>query len=878
MYLVDPGCCSHGLPAHKAKHDKGIILTGVYLSPQRCSSLKTQDRSKSPRGTAFGSPHHTIQTRLPLFVSLVHSVFFVSCRRSRNNNKPANLQYSERLNGNQEQITTKDLSLTDGTGSNNINNNGNNTSSDPDLQVDNYSDRNTDIHTENNEVKRETIPSEDLDDDIQDIDDDMIEDNNEDLTPPPDSPHTEDAMYRSPSSRSRGYEENNEDPAPQPDSPHTGDEVSRGSSPPHGCYEDEIVVGVNGHSAPPSRIPEPDDVTMSEAGNSPVMVQHPKRKRASGIYADSVGDGEASPAPTDDLTGRRIGRPPKPAVTGAMKGVLLGYWRDSPADTDADKHGVVGFIDIRDRLRTRIQPTTRDGRPMDSRWPIPPGPGGSWVTFDKVAFDAHLVGKNHHVIKEYVKIRAEDHLKDEASEKRVNLDIEAAQVAAERVRANPPPEAPIAPLIAYGPEIPANAVLPNRPESKKRRLASYGAPSDTPKPPALDNLPGTRPTRIMVGYWKPSSEDDPVNKHAVVGILGANDMFRVKLTRETRDGRPLIGNFPQGAGALWIHWEEVEFEPHLRRLTRNEIKEYCRIRQFQIDHGEAPEDRVANETQAVFEGQQRVARHLSLTGLPPQHPDWDLKPIAMKGAHNTPNGRAGATAYSPVTASPLGSHAQHHTQQPPHPARRATNGPREAAVAAGRHPLPDVEFRAANRATPASAAAAAAQAVAAAAVAAAAANNNTNRPSPNPAAIERTHSLASREIARLEATQARSDMRAAAAAAGGSRESSLGDVAAAAAAAAAGLTPDIAGNGAGGSVENGRFQENVSRLNKVWAAQESSRIRAGGDADAKMYMGVKYQRKQNGPFQGKLVSQGMIITIDGEDYVEYRVLTKPSFF
>jgi hypothetical protein len=133
--------------------------------------------------------------------------------------------------------------------------------------------------------------------------------------------------------------------------------------------------------------------------------------------------------------------------------------------------------------------------------------------------------------------------------------------------------------------------------------------------------------------------------------------------------------------------------------------------------------------------------------------------------------------------------------------------------------------------------------------------------------VERTNSLARREIARLEAAQARADMRAA------SRESSIGPVAAAAAAAAAGLTNNhtSAQNG------NGHFQDNVSRLNKVWEAQEANRIRAGGE-DAKIYMGVKYARKQNGPFQGKLVSQGMIITIDGEDYVEYRVLTKPTFF
>ncbi|KAK4243143.1 hypothetical protein C7999DRAFT_36540 [Corynascus novoguineensis] len=69
---------------------------------------------------------------------------------------------------------------------------------------------------------------------------------------------------------------------------------------------------------------------------------------------------------------------------------------------------------------------------------------------------------------------------------------------------------------------------------------------------------------------------------------------------------------------------------------------------------------------------------------------------------------------------------------------------------------------------------------------------------------------------------------------------------------------------------------NVPRLNKVWEAQEANRLRAGGE-DAKIFMGVKYQRKQNGPFHGKPVSQGIIITIDSEDYVEYCVLMKPTF-
>ncbi|KAM4056459.1 hypothetical protein HRG_014789 [Hirsutella rhossiliensis] len=63
-------------------------------------------------------------------------------------------------------------------------------------------------------------------------------------------------------------------------------------------------------------------------------------------------------------------------------------------------------------------------------------------------------------------------------------------------------------------------------------------------------------------------------------------------------------------------------------------------------------------------------------------------------------------------------------------------------------------------------------------------------------------------------------------------------------------------------------------VNKVWARKESFRMKAYAE-DAKMHDGVKYGRKSTGPFTGKFVSAGTIVHIDGEDYVEYRVLTKP---
>lgn len=605
---------------------------------------------------------------------------------------------------------------------------------------------------------------------------------------------------------------------------------------------DEIVVGAdanNNTKASPTRAtPESKDIEMGNTEDQP-LAYHPKRKRSS-VSADSDDEHEHSPASTEDHDSRRFIRPTKPAP---LKGVVIGFWRDSPVPNDADKHSVIGFIDARDRLRTRIQPTTRDNRTIDHRYPIPPGPGGSWVTFDKIAFDEHLVGHNHHVVKEYVKLRAQTLQVKETPEQKAKRDKEAIDQAVYNITTNPPPEGAIAPLIAYGPDVPDNAVLYQRGDPNKRRRVDSGAfgGSEPSTPTSVANIPGTRPTRVLVGYWKHSSEPDPANKHAVFGILGANDMFRVKLARETRDGRPCHGNFPTGAGALWIHWDEVEFEPHLKQLTRAEIKEYCRVRQQQIDRGEAPEDRIANETKAVYQAQQRVASNLCYTPLASVAEAGFASDRSPPSVANG-NGVAPASNSTPAAANPDES-------------RRATRAATAAAAQQngsttrpnGRTPLPDIEFRAANRTNP---------------------------------MVEKTNNLATRAIARMETAQARQEMRIAA------REAQQREREAAATATANGNNSTTSSISSGSSTavastsssaNRAMFQDHISRLNRVWASQEANRARAGNDPDTKVYMGIKYERKQSGPFQGKLVSSGTIISIDGEDYVEYRVLMKPSF-
>ncbi len=609
------------------------------------------------------------------------------------------------------------------------------------------------------------------------------------------------------------------------------------SSVPVNALEDEIVVGTkaNGVQSSPLRVvSDQEDVEMDDPEDKSPVPPYPKRKRTS-IYNELDEDKIEKGIAGEEGDLPRPGTKPKTHGMGGVKGVMLGYWRDSMAPDETDRHGVIGFIDVRDRLRTRIQPTNRSGKNIINEYPLPPGPGGSWVTFERVVFNKHLVNLDHNQVKEYVKIRAEAIGTDEADDEKDANDRAAVKEAIRRVQANPPPETATAPAIAYGPEIPEHAILAHRPEAKKRRTANnfanlggiepqpvQPAPTHTPNVPIsiqrspLDLLPGTRPTKILLGYWKGSSEERAEDRHAVFGILGANDMFRVKVTRETRDGRPVLGNFPTGAGALWIHYDEVEFEPHLKHLARPEIKEYVRVRQRQLDEGERPENRIENETKAVFEAQARVTSSFK--------PDPDVKPtigfVSANGGGGSRGGGGGSGDdhvgdYSEVR--PKRECEGHELRK----RRRHFSEPKGASRPA-RHSLPDPgELRAANRPPPA---------------------DNIERQ-------ERTNTIARREVARIEAAQSRADQRAA------SREAQATQR----------------------DTNKVLFSENMQRLNKVWAAQEANRLK-GGVEDAKMYMGVKYERRLNGPFSGKLVSQGTIISIDGEDYVEYRVLTKPTFF
>ncbi|KAI2632226.1 hypothetical protein GGR54DRAFT_634990 [Hypoxylon sp. NC1633] len=607
---------------------------------------------------------------------------------------------------------------------------------------------------------------------------------------------------------------------------------------------DEIVVGTraNGDKSRGASEREDADTGDGDEDDQPVISHYSKRKRTS-IYEDKFDDDDLSKDFDEEMDTSMEKSNGRRKSDDAKLHVPLGYWRDSPVPGDRGQHIVVGFIDVRERLRTRIKNEDIKGQLINSRlFPTPPGPGGSWVTFERIVFLDHLIGLDHNEIKEYVRARSET-----IRNRTVEADHAALREGQRRLRLNPPPETPQPTPIAWGLVIPDQ---PDYPEVKRRRLngpdtdvpeeragrsqrertervgdrqlappvekpdvaqpAGPATPFERPTgflPQAQEfQQPQRKPTRILVGCWSKSSAPRDEDKHAVYGILGANDMFRVKLVRETMDGRYIDGNFPSGAGALWIPYDEVLFNSHLKDLTRPEVKEYVRVRQSQLDNGETAVDQIANETKAVYEAQARVA-HIVAPSSGPGKVSGSVALNSSSGPGREVDNRE-KRRYNSVTPN-----------QPTPPSvlvrRERTQRTRQPTS------LPEPEVQ---------------------------------RPSRQASHDNRLRGLAHQELTKMETQQTRMDHQ-----------------------------PVVNSNAAGTPGESGNqdqrrefFNEDMNRMNRVWRSQQDH---AGDEpGGVLLHGGVKYERKHNGPFKDRLVSQGTIINIDGEDYVEYRVLMKPSFF
>jgi hypothetical protein len=159
-----------------------------------------------------------------------------------------------------------------------------------------------------------------------------------------------------------------------------------------------------------------------------------------------------------------------------------------------------------------------------------------------------------------------------------------------------------------------------------------------PPPKRLQfNLNG-KESSVLIGVWKDSPPSDPAKKHAVYAFLDNADRVRQKVYPETRDGEMFQEGYPSGTGRAFVPPELVILDPHLSPLSRQELKEYIRIRMSHREN-ESPEERKKAEALAIEEAKKIASKNPAIPTprSAPMTPSTQSKP-AKSATPNTPKG------------------------------------------------------------------------------------------------------------------------------------------------------------------------------------------------------------------------------------------------
>lgn len=344
-----------------------------------------------------------------------------------------------------------------------------------------------------------------------------------------------------------------------------------------GCEETTTQMG---HSAAKKQAVDKDTRASRYAGRKQTRPQ---------IFSKLEGKKTKIPTSTDAERPTRATRV-EPQKSLAGKGVLLGHWKDSPVPDPEQKHAVIGYIDASNHLRTRIETVTKNGNMIANNYPRPSH--ACRATFDQICFYAHLVGLDRLQVKEYVRRRA--YAIENTEQERIAAEKKAVEEAIVKGRqllqiSNPSRHPSRLPQIAKG----ENLAI----------TLQDGALGTKPQPSAVGSLYGTRPAGIALGYWRGSREKTPLERHIVYGILSRSNRLRLSAGCKAHDGH-CVGNCL--ADGVWIQRDEVEFESHIAALSWPEMTEYCRIRQYQIDCGEAPGKREFTQAGAAADAKIRA--------------------------------------------------------------------------------------------------------------------------------------------------------------------------------------------------------------------------------------------------------------------------------
>lgn len=490
-------------------------------------------------------------------------------------------------------------------------------------------------------------------------------------------------------------------------------------------------------------------------------------------------------------------KPPDAGRFG-MQCVLLGHWRESTVPDDSKKHAVTGFVDEQNTLQMYIQPYTKEGEPLAQDYGLPARHSERWVTFDRVEFSHHLVGLNPLEVKEYTRIRSNIPA-EESKEERIAAEAAAVADATHRAKIKTPLH-PAQPAFNGGRTSNGfKPILPALPKIQYQVTPSPQKSIPTSKTQLHSRpLPCARPTRIPVGCWKPPGENNHDGCHEVYGILGQNDSFRYMVVQEIRDRGFENSNVLSGASAIWISFEEVEFLPHLKVLNHQEVKEFCRIRQNQVDHGENPRESTNNEANAVREAQLRVS---DMSNRQRQNSNAMLTARSRDGIVDLTNKEPDCGNHLPPT---------NRDTSRPLPNRRTENDLRASGSCITKTAVQT--------------------------------KSQPSQVGQEPVRAETTLDQPESFAVHKEQIPASIDH------GPGKR-----------------APPDET------SSQSSEHPQRSDKRQRTLSTEEECR------EYVQLTGGMKFHRKTAGPFAGKFVSQGAIFNMNGDDYIEYRVLAKVSF-
>ncbi|KAH6711044.1 hypothetical protein BKA61DRAFT_488109 [Leptodontidium sp. MPI-SDFR-AT-0119] len=347
-----------------------------------------------------------------------------------------------------------------------------------------------------------------------------------------------------------------------------------------------------------------------------------------------------------------------------------------------------------------------------------------------------------------------------------------------------------------------------------------GSPNDAP----VKRSKSGKPVRgVIIGVWRDSDQPDDEDKHVIFGFIDIHDRLRTRIYGMNRRGEEVIGNAPTGAGGCWVTFERVIFDSHLAKLSPAEVKEYVKIRS-ETKPELTQQERDEADAKAVLKAKAAVAQQeAALPVVLEPHLSSLSRPEVKEYVRIRQREQENRESDKERRANELKA------------AHQAKINVAEKGLDTGADvpASPELEIRHSAR--------------------------SENRVS----ARHQAEAEAAAERVRKEKAEARERQ----------HEKTRKEVA---------LAEAIIQESAQMELKN-----NLKKLNKVWIAQQAATTTPRAsvppgpsevvDSEVKYHHGIKYERKQNGPFQGKLVSQAQILSIDGEDYVEYRILTKPSF-